>query len=407
MLRFRTLLTTLTLSLSLFTSAQAVYCGNVGPRPFCSRGPAPCAQQFWADAEFLYWIIKETPTLIPLVTQGSDPTPILDSPGTSIVLGNNQVDNMWRAGGKFTLGAWLEPSHCFGIEAVYLFLPNGSKSALVSSSGEPGTGFFGVPYFDVLTVAENAYRLANSDPLIDDGAYAGLAKYKVQNSLQSLEINGRSSYDNNFAYQIDFLGGFRYLSFDEQFTFTTLSPYIAIPTDIFNTRDVFKVRNNFYGAQFGMGIGCAWECISIHLEGKIAFGATCGRVDIAGGLSTNEFNSVPNTGRPINFEGGLFALSTNIGRHDKTFFTYIPEISINLGYIMMENLRFNIGYTFLGVSQVLRANEQIDRSLNTTQSPAIAFVPVPELVGDPSPVPLSITRNFWAQGVNVGLEFRF
>lgn len=361
----------------------------------------------WFDGEYLYWQIKKTPTLIPLVTLGQTPVPVLGSPGVNVVLGDNEVSNMWRSGGKFSGGLWLDSAQCFGIEAVYLFLPNGSKSASVSSTGLPGTGFLAVPYFDVVTNAENAYRVSNSDPLLDGGAYSGEAMYKIQNDLQGFELNMVYTSENTWQSRVNLLGGFRYLQFNEKFSFTTSSPFLATITDIYTTADHFDVSNNFYGAQFGVELKYNWQPFYLKLTGKIAVGTTCGRVAINGVTHTNDFNAVPSVGVPLNFEGAIFALPTNIGSRSTNFFTYIPEVGINLGYDMGENLIFNVGYTFLAVSEVLRANEQIDRNLNPTQSPAIAFTPTPAFTGLESPVAFNTKRYFWVQGINVGIEYRF
>ena len=71
----------------------------------------------------------------------------------------------------------------------------------------------------------------------------------------------------------------------------------------------------------------------------------------------------------------------------------------------MKCLRIELGYTFLYASRVLFATRQLNRSLNPTQSAAIAYTPTPQLTGAPAPEPLFKTSSLWIQGLNVGLEF--
>jgi hypothetical protein len=45
--------------------------------------------------------------------------------------------------------------------------------------------------------------------------------------------------------------------------------------------------------------------------------------------------------------------------------------------------------------------------INPTQVPACTGVPSTTVIGAPRPAPLFNTTDFWAQGVNFGLELRF
>jgi hypothetical protein len=77
-----------------------------------------------------------------------------------------------------------------------------------------------------------------------------------------------------------------------------------------------------------------------------------------------------------------------------------PEAGLDLGYQLTPNLRVQVGYTFLYLSSVARAGDQIDRGIDSVQ-----------LTGVPSPFGRPAFRpnrtDFWAQGINVGASFRF
>jgi hypothetical protein len=60
-----------------------------------------------------------------------------------------------------------------------------------------------------------------------------------------------------------------------------------------------------------------------------------------------------------------------------------------------------VGYSLVYWSKVIRAGEQIDLNVNPSQFPP------GDLVGAPQPQFRAVTTDFWAQGLNFGLDFRF
>jgi hypothetical protein len=227
------------------------------------------------------------------------------------------------------------------------------------------------------------------------------------NDLQGAELNALLTWQEGCNWKLGLLAGFRYLGFDENFTFTTNSPYINLPDDVFTTKDKFNVQNNFYGGQIGLDLDYACNGFFIDLQGKIALGVTNGKVDIHGSLLTNDFNDPPSVGEPLLYAGGVFALPSNIGDHKKTFFTYIPEVNVNVGYQILDCLRLKVGYSFLYVSKVLRSTKQLDRNLTPAQSAAILFSNNVTVNETDQPTSSKRTQSLWAQGINVGLEFSF
>lgn len=376
----------------------------------CCYSCEPCGcDRFWVDAEYLYWKIQDCPESVPLVVEGSTVSPILGSSGTKVVLGGKKINTNWRSGGKITLGYWFDDERCFGVEANYFLLPYLSKKHSVFSSGEPGTGFLGVPYFNVTTGAEASYALSNSNAAIQGGAWSGLGALRLQNRMQGAELNALFTLLNDCCscYQVGLLAGFRYWNFDERVTFFTSSPYLAHAGNVFQTKDKFEVENNFYGGQIGIEFDYACNCFFFNIKGKVALGANCSSVDIDGRFLTNDFNTTSFVGTPQAVVGGLFALPTNIGHHHKTYFSVLPEVSVNVGYKLWECLRLQVGYSFLYASNVLRAGKQINRHINPTQSGAIEYTTTPVLVGKAAPKACHKTQGIWAQGLNAGLVFSF
>jgi hypothetical protein len=72
---------------------------------------------------------------------------------------------------------------------------------------------------------------------------------------------------------------------------------------------------------------------------------------------------------------------------------------------LTANVRARVGYTFLYVSSVVRPGDQIDRAINPHQVPIDQDFGLP---GGPNrPAPELRATQFWAQGINFGLEFTF
>ena len=92
-------------------------------------------------------------------------------------------------------------------------------------------------------------------------------------------------------------------------------------------------------------------------------------------------------GRSATFVGGLLAQETNIGTFEQNQFAVIPEFGLTVGCNLTRRLRATFGYTFIYWNNVLRAGDQIDRSLSQ--------LPPEPPTGDHRPVVLMRSTDFW------------
>lgn len=366
-----------------------------------------CCDCFWGDAEFLYWKIQDSPQPVPLAFESPNLPSSLDDPSAHIVLGGNKIKTDWSPGARFALGGWLDSCRTLGVEASYFILPYQSKKHTVHGSGDIGEEFLFVPFFDVFNNIESATLVAGPFPSFP-GPIDGSVSRKLRNRMQGAELNGIWALPTCVcALNIDLIAGFRWWNFDESFTFKTDSTFQAIPTSIFKTKDKFAAQNNFYGGQIGIGLNYNCDCFFANVIGKVALGENYYQLNIHGNLLTNQFPPDPFAKNSDEFEGGIFAQGTNIGKHKKNQFCVIPEVEANFGWQVTECFRVKVGYTFLWASKVLRPAKQIDRNINPTQSVAITHNPFAELIGTPAPKALSKTNSLWVQGVSAGIDFSF
>ena len=274
----------------------------------------------------------------------------------------------------------------------------------MSPTGQP---IIARPFFDTNTGLEDAVLFAfpNTDT----------ASIDVTSSTRMMggEVNGVFNLGSGKRSHFDFLLGFRYLELDEDLSITEdmhvapgfnvllpngqpLSPSIA--GERIRVADAFWADNSFYGGQ----LGARAEFWSGNLYGairaKVALGNTNQAVDING--MTAEL------GRGIVHAGGVLAVPSNMGHFKKDKFGVVPEVGANLGYQLNRHWRIFGGYNFLYWNTVARPGNQIDRNIHGQQIPLVNLGGGP-IVGPISPTFTLHDSQFWAHGVNFGIEFIF
>jgi opacity protein-like surface antigen len=353
-----------------------------------SQRPGP----FSFSAEALIWWFKSSPTPVPIIANA--PLTLSDS---KVLLGGGDLDTNPNPGFRLTAGYALNER--WGLEGNFLYVPSRSTSNSVSSSGQLGSTDLLLPFFDVTQNQESFTEISFSP------VFRGSAREELTNSLMGAEANGTWAVATGRPWTIDLLGGFRWLRLHETYTITTSSPFIPpSPQDIWNTTDQFNTFNNFYGAQLGVRGRYDWGPFFASGAVKFAMGAMVQTVDINGSLVSNDFNGF---GQPQTFLGGYFALPTNIGSHTRSVFAVVPEVGLNVGYQITSWAAVFVGYTFLYTNNVVRPGNQINRNINPTQSTAHTEDPAPQRQGPAQPSFKFKSSDFWAQGINVGLSFRF
>jgi hypothetical protein len=100
------------------------------------------------------------------------------------------------------------------------------------------------------------------------------------------------------------------------------------------------------------------------------------------------------------------ALPSNSGPQSDEAFAVLPQLGANLQWQFGEHLSLTCGYTCLVLSSVVRAGEQIDRTIDPSQLS-------PLLTGGGGQGPATrpqdpfLHTTFWAQGVNLGVQVTY
>jgi Putative beta barrel porin-7 (BBP7) len=346
----------------------------------------------WGSAEHLLWWIKSD-RVPPLVTAGGNG--VLGAPGTRVLLDDLNFADDFRQGGRFTLGYHLESSPVIGIEASYFFLPDGETRASFSSNGNP---VLGRPYIDVKTGMPAATLISSS------GIAVGSVAVGVSTWLSGGETNISARLVSSDQFRLIALGGFRFLSLDDDLTidqqFKVADSVPGFGGNRVTLQDEFCADNRFYGGQLGLKASAQRRFITIDFLGKIAMGEMRQVVNING--ATNVLR--PNGSTTV-FKGGLLALRSNIGSHERNELAFVPEVGVNIGLQLTRRLKACVGYSFLWVSTVARAGEQIDPVVNVTQFPILSGNG--PLVGPARPAIKFAETDFWAHGLNFGFELTY
>lgn len=366
----------------------------------------PTNETSWVKAEYLATFMR--PMRLgsgPLATTGSafDASPGgLGLPATTVLFGGS-VDLNFFSGLRVQAGCFLDANNDFSLDIGGFYLPPNRRtfSAMGDANGNP---VISRPIFDVVQGTERVFL--NSSP----GNITGTLTIENKSEMAGVELNAR--YHGYFRENIhaEALLGFRYVRLAERmrihedignvsFPFLTFQGAFINRGEALADDDAFGTVNDFFGPQIGGRV--SWEKGPFTLDGfaKLAIGPTLQHTNISG--STMLIS--PNGNQTAN--GGILALPSNSGQHNRSVFGIVPEFGLNLGVELTQRVRLNLGYSFLMWNHVVRPGSQYDRNVNPTQvpgSPTFAGLP-----GVTSPTYRFNDEFFWTHTFNIGLEFHY
>ncbi len=387
----------------------------------CRVQPPACGPPgwLWVRGEYLAWWASGMSTP-PLVTTSPTGTPISQAgvlPAADVLYGNGSILTDASSGYRIRFGGFFGPQRRWGYEAEYFSLGDNTELFTASSDGN-GNPILARPFFNVNPLDQSGNLGFPGEEDAELVAYPGLLAgtvavdsfSKLQSAAGRLKFNlccncGNACGDGCCACgyprssRLDLLMGYRYYSLDEGLTITEeLTSIDAINPGTFDIRDTFETRNSFNGGEIGM----TWEGThnrwTLELLMNVAIGATTQEVSISG-----ETTLAPLVAPAETYEGGLLAQRSNIGNYDRSVFTMIPQLNTNLGYYLTPRLRALVGYSLVYWGSVVRPGDQIDLDVN----PALLPPELDPFLGPLRPAFAFHETNYWAQGINVGLDYRW
>jgi hypothetical protein len=321
---------------------------------------------------------------------------VLGRPTTTILFDQDNLDNGAYSGGRFTVGFWFPCYSDLGLEASYFFLGQRSGSFTAASNG---SRILARPFVDAITGNEISQLVAFPNLI------SGQVTVDHSTRLWGVELNLRHKLLCGPCFHLDLLYGYRHLELQDALSINeNLAVNLGDGQSLgIAVRDSFESTNSFNGGQIGLELEHRlFRRWFVNWHGKIAFGNNHQVINVNG---TTTFSSVsPGVANPQ--PAGVAALGTNIGQHERDRFAVLPELGVKIGVDVTEHLRLWIGYDILWLSDAVRAGEQIDRTINRSQLPSNVSGIGP-LVGPARPLVPFRTQDFWAQGLNFGLSYRY
>jgi hypothetical protein len=376
------------------------------PAPPPAPEPEPSPERFWFRADYLLWWTKDGPLPMPLVTTGPTSATViggLGQPGTQVLFGGSNQDYGTASGLRLEAGAWLDHDRHWGLEARYFVLERRS-STFAAASDAGGNPVLGQPLIDAATGQEFTELISLP------GFITGGAAVSTTSRLQGWELNAIANVYRGDQLNVELLGGFRVVSLDEDLQMaTTFAPlvsdfltfqgqFVNSPSSLF-TYDAFRAQNHFYGPQLGGRVEWTAGRLSAAALAQVAVGDNQERVRVVGTSSL-----VTPGAATLTVPGGVLAQSTNIGRHFREQFGVVPEVGFRLGCQISPALSVHLGYSFLYWSNVVRPGNLVDRTVTP------GLVPTDSTFGTGTgtrPALLFHTTDYWAQGLDFGLDLRF
>lgn len=376
---------------------------------------SPCEQapRWWIAGDYLMWWTKSHPLNSPLVTTGPENdifSGSLGRAGTRVIYGDQPLDLGIQSGFRLQAGMWLDQEATYGVELVGVWLQEGSETATFSG-GSNGTPFFGLPFVNANTGQQNVFFVSQNfnDPAVS-AFLTGDMDITTKSQFWSYEINSLVNFYRSSQSWLVGSVGFRSMGLDESIRFTqNLRPLIAgggltfagaavNPGSSVSSIDEFRTENRFYGGQVGTRYGHVFGDCFLSAYASVALGVNHQQRQTEGSSSLYNSNQLAAT-----LPGSVYALPSNIGKVEQNDFAVVPEVGLSLGYQFTPWMSARFGYTFMYWNNLGRATQQIDTTVNPNQSPTDAAFGIP---GVNRPGSALRTSDFWAQGINFGLEFK-
>jgi len=365
-------------------------------------------ERLWFSIDYLVWATSPQ-SLPPLVTASPAGTPaatagVIGQPGTRILFGDSVADGPMRSGGRVALGYWWDPRQEGGIRAEYFGLTNASEIFNRSSTG--AAPWLARPYIDATTGLPAAVVVP--PPATVPGDLTLLTQ-----GISANQITRFSGFDLLLMHSLVcdrfhrryLVGGYRYLMLEDSLgivdtaRISTGTPGgLPIQTTVAN--DWFRTLSQFNGGEIGIMERWWRERMSLAVTGKVALGASDIGTTILGQTRTTQ-RTATGTSVVAVTPGGLLAQPSNMGGYGSTLFSAVGEVGISADYALWSQCRLSLGYTFIYWTTVGRAAGQVDTAVNPSQ-----LGPGP-VVGPRLPAFALQTTDFWATGINVGVEYQF
>jgi hypothetical protein len=370
---------------------------GLGPALDClppAEEPSGC---LYTQVDFLLRWFKPVCLNVPVVSVGNPTAPVpgaVNQPGTQVVVGGvppHHFDFAATPGVQFKVG-WLRDDGALGVEVGGFLMDTASASQgfVATPNGSPAS------YLPYQAPDNSQQALRFTIP----GVVTGTSVAIGSTHLWGLEANllVPISVDRcGWCLSAALLVGGRYLDLTDRDRVSNTLRLVDDPSALAVGADQFITRNQFAGPQLGATLGVSRGSWSLEYTTKLAAGVTHQARNIEGSPVLAATAS-----SPLLVPGPLLALPSNIGRETAERVTLVPEVGLRSRLELTSWCWVTVGYTLLYWNKVLCPGDQMDAVVNVTQLPFHGPV-----TGPANPAPLFVHTDYFAQGLELGVQFRF
>lgn len=328
---------------------------------------------------------------------------VIGEPGTSSFGSADDFDT--AVGVRQTVGWWFTPQRNFGLEASGFVFERKTSGFRVASDAA-GNPVLARPFVDASTGQENARNIAFPDAFT--GNMTALSSMRVYGADIGFVI-GMSERE---SFNVDFLGGFRFLSLIENLDTADYSQalggglvafngVLAGPPAAVGTNDHVSTQNRFYGPSFGLRAAGAWNRVTYQVSARCGLGWVT-QSQTTAGTTTFYADGITPTATT---SGGMLIFPQNSGRITRTQFAAVPEFGFKLGYQVTRRMGVYMGYDLVYLSNAVRPSDVVKQPINPTLLPTGQNFGIP--FGPISPVGGFSSSDFLLNSISGGIQIVF
>jgi len=338
--------------------------------------PVQCSALGFASIDFLLWATQgpAAPAVVTtgpaLLGPGLAGTP--GAPGTVVLFGGSRVLNDVRPGFRFDFFLPVAADGRWGVGTRFEMLGASADSFTAVATGT-----------NVLNLPGTTGLLPVPLPIGFPGLTAGTVTASTHTNFLGGDVHLRRNLWAGDAVRLDGVVGYRYLHLGDRMASSWDVFGVGAPPP-FGARlmadDGVRTRNDFHGGLLGLAPTANLGRFSVTGRLAVALGSTISERDVT--RTRVVVPGLTNAG-PL----GLTPVTLlSVGaQDDASEFAVAPEAGVKFGWRATDSLHVTAGYSFLYWSRVRRAQEHFDQAGFAANG----------------------TTDFWAQGLSLGLEWRY
>ena len=362
---------------------DAMGCGGSGwANAFVSLDP-----ERWFGSVELLLMYRKGDHLPGLITTG----PNEGQADTQVLFGNETLFEDITAGGRLTLGTYIDQACCRSLVLRGWFAGEESAGFMTDGASHP---VLGRPF---LNVSDGVTPFADVQIINSPGRADGRVKVDMSSNVFGADVSVRQRWWGGYGATVDLLYGYQFMQMKEDLRINnstvSLDNDFAPLGSLIDVTDDIEASNEFHGAQFGFATHYREGCWTFNTLVKAGFGALqrkavrTGNTTISsGGLSSSD-------------PQGLLVRNTNSGTTTDSTFGWVPELDFSLGYHRFPRYDLTIGYHVIGMTDALQVSGAMDPNLASNLSdPAI---------GAQNPTRSLRFDTYYVHGIHFGLQHRY